>query len=239
MIATLPMHDQPWLRAANDALWAGLRDALRAGGFDAPDALERGMTPAEAWARDDLLLSQTCGLPWRERLHRRLALVGTPDYCVEGCPPGHYRSVIVRRRDDHRPETGLRWAFNARDSQSGFAALGPLRERLGEGIETGSHVASIHAVAEGRADLAAIDAVTWRGAAHLEAARALRVAGFTPPSPGLPFVTALRDRAGGIARAVRAGVASAPAGAREALGLRGVVALTPADYALRSAAASR
>ncbi len=40
-IATLPMYDWPERYAETDALWATLRDALRAEGFDPPDDLTR------------------------------------------------------------------------------------------------------------------------------------------------------------------------------------------------------
>jgi len=41
MLATLPMYDWPEVWAENDTLWAAMRDALRAEGIDAPDALDR------------------------------------------------------------------------------------------------------------------------------------------------------------------------------------------------------
>jgi ABC-type phosphate/phosphonate transport system substrate-binding protein len=57
---------------------------------------------------------------------------------------------------------------------------------------SGSHRRSIEMVADGEADIAAIDCVSW---AHLqriapERTGALRVLGWTEASPSLPFVTA-------------------------------------------------
>lgn len=63
--------------------------------------------------------------------------------------------------------------------------------KVGEEVYTGSHLASAEAVADGRADLAAIDCVTW---SLLKAARSnltsrLRVIGTAPTLlPGLPYV---------------------------------------------------
>ena len=56
---------------------------------------------------------------------------------------------------------------------------------------TGSHLASTMAVADGAADLAAIDAICWAHIRRLRPALAqsLRVLTWTDPAPGLPFVT--------------------------------------------------
>ena len=170
MIASLGMYDRPETAAANDALWSLIRQGLRARGISAPDALTRGEGAyAEAWAAADLVLSQTCGLPFRAGLHERVTLIGTPDYGVEGCPPGHYRSVLVVRANDPRNTEAdfqtARLSINDPMSQSGWAAVAEHFAGLGLAVPavmvTGGHRASADSVAEGRADLAAIDAVTW------------------------------------------------------------------------------
>ena len=53
------MYDWPEERAATDAFWTRLRDALRAEGFDAPDTLTRGGDPWSLWRHPDLMLAQT------------------------------------------------------------------------------------------------------------------------------------------------------------------------------------
>ena len=70
------------------------------------------------------------------------------------------------------------------------AGLDPRRP---EWIETGSHRASVRAVAEEKADVAAIDAVCWALALRYEpeAVSRLKVIGQTPLRPGLPFITAV------------------------------------------------
>ena len=90
-----------------------------------------------------------------------------------------------------------RVAVNGTDSQSGFAAL-QLALLRPEGSpraldidQSGSHRQSIQAVAEGRAELAAIDAVSFRlGLRHMPEASAVTVVGCTRPTPGLPLITA-------------------------------------------------
>ena len=94
---------------------------------------------------------------------------------------------------------GARLAFNSPDSMSGILALTRDLEAAGEGldlfaeqIETGAHRASVVAVAEGRADVAAIDCRTWDLVRRFEpAAQALRVVGWTARRKGLPFIAAV------------------------------------------------
>jgi hypothetical protein len=50
MIAALPMYDRPENRSAHDALWALIRDGLRARGIEAPDELDRQTPYDEGWA---------------------------------------------------------------------------------------------------------------------------------------------------------------------------------------------
>jgi hypothetical protein len=234
------MYDFGAAVAANDRLWAGVRDRLRASGVAAPDALTRGEGAYwPAWQAPDLVLSQTCGYPFRARLHGRVAYVGTPDYGVEGCAPGHYRSIFVARAEDPRATLaefdGAGFAYNEAMSQSGWAAPQVHVAKLGlclpPVVETGGHRRSAHAVADGRADIAALDAVTWALMQGEDAVvAALRVVALTDPSPGLPFITAL----GGPVEALQGALAGAIAGLsgddRAALRLRGIVRIPEAAY---------
>jgi ABC-type phosphate/phosphonate transport system substrate-binding protein len=101
---------------------------------------------------------------------------------------------------------------------------------------TGSHEASVEAVAEGRADLAAIDCVSFallaRGRPEL--IERVAVVAESPRSPSLPFIANARLGASTIA-AVRQALFAALADpnlaeARAALGLRGARPSSPADY---------
>jgi ABC-type phosphate/phosphonate transport system substrate-binding protein len=240
MIASLGMYDFGPAIGANDRLWAAVRDRLRAGGLDAPEALTRGEAAFwPAWEAPDLVLSQTCGYPFRARLHGRVAYVGTPDYGVEGCPPGHYRSVFVVRADDPRPALaafdGAPFAYNEALSQSGWAApqthAAGLGLRLPPAVQTGGHRLSARAVAEGRADIAALDAVTWalmQGEDPVTGA--LRVIDQTAPTPGLPCIAALGADAGQVHAALAAAIAGLAPADRAALRLQGLVRLPLAAY---------
>jgi ABC-type phosphate/phosphonate transport system substrate-binding protein len=154
--------------------------------------------------------------------------------------------VLIARRGDAPAElsevAGRRAAFNSRDSLSGYVALiAEMREEgvpidAVEWVETGSHRASVRAVAAGKADLAAIDAVCWALARRLEpdAAARLRVVGRTRMRPALPFITA-KGRSDAEVEVIRAALAGVLAGgdaaeAARALGLTDVEVLEEAEY---------
>ncbi|MDJ0628711.1 MAG: PhnD/SsuA/transferrin family substrate-binding protein [Rhodobacter sp.] len=236
MIAGLPMYDRPETAGAHDAYWQAIRDALRDRNIAAPDGLSRGIDPWTLWRRNDLVLAQTCGLPYRARLHGKVTLLGTPDFGVPDCPPGYYRSVIVVRAEDPRIAvsdlSGAKLAYNDPLSQSGWAAVRALGLPFSEKIRTGSHRQSARAVAAGRADLAGIDAVTWRsmGVHDPDLAGALRVLARTPPTPGLPYICAPGFDARGIAAAIDEALDGLNASVRDVLGLRGLVRIPPETY---------
>ncbi|HEX6103849.1 MAG TPA: PhnD/SsuA/transferrin family substrate-binding protein [Alphaproteobacteria bacterium] len=248
-LAALPMYDLPEVAAPTDALWAGLAERLRAGGVrGVPDRLRRGVDPRETWASPQLLFAQTCGFPLMHEFGGRLALIATPRYAVGGCEGPTYRSRIVVRSDDPRRRfadfRGAVAAVNSEDSHSGFNIL---RWRVAQegrspffrqAERTGGHVASLGAVQSGRADLAAIDCVTYALVErHRPAALAgIRVLEDTPAAPALPFVTAPQTRPEElqVLRRALAETVSDPklAAAREAMLLDGIEELPLARYEL-------
>ncbi len=212
MIASLPMYDSHGLRHWHDELWHDIRVHLRADGINAPDELTRSGDPQSDWNQPDLLLSQTCGLPFRAGLHQRLTLVAAPAIRVPDIlyptsdpvdlPAGQYYSVIVARADDKRAALvefdGARLAYNDALSQSGWGLMYQAASSAGiafsTGLCTGAHRASALAVVEGRADIAAIDVATWFGPLCEDRWRSqLKIVGRTPYSPALPYVSAYPD----------------------------------------------
>jgi ABC-type phosphate/phosphonate transport system substrate-binding protein len=240
MIASLGMYDFGPAMAANDRLWALVRRGLRGRGLAAPEALSRGDAAFwTAWTSPDLVLSQTCGYPFRARLHDRVTYVGTPDYGVDGCPPGFYRSVFVARRDDPRGAVadfdGARFAYNEDLSQSGWAApqshAADLGIRLAPAARTGGHRLSALAVAEGRADLAALDAVTFSLMQGVDpVADQVKVVGLTAPTPGLPLITAASSDPAPVFDAVSEAIAALAPEDRAVLRLKGIVRIALASY---------
>jgi len=240
MIASLGMYDFGAAMAANDRLWAGVRVRLRDAGVDAPEALTRGESAYwPAWEAPDLVLSQTCGYPFRTRLHDRVSYIGTPDFGVEGCPAAYYRSVFVVRADDPRAALtefdGAAFAYNEALSQSGWAAPQTHAALLGlclpPVVQTGGHRHSVLAVAEGRADIAALDAVTWallQG--EDEVVDRLRVIDRTTPTPGLPYIAALGVDADVVHDAMAEAIAALAPQDRATLRLNGIVRIPTSAY---------
>ncbi len=240
MIAALPMYDRPEIRAVTDRYWQLIRQGLATRGIPAPETLRRGDAELmPQWTSPDLLLSQTCGFPFRARLHGQVALVGTPDFGVNGCPPGYYRSVLIARTDDPRTSLaefdGATLAYNDALSQSGWAAPQNYATALGlafrAGPATGAHSASLAAVAHGKADLAALDAVTWSLLSeHDPAAASVRVIGQTDPTPGLPYITARGADSAAIFDAIAAAIDRLNPAERAALRLKSIVRIPAEAY---------
>lgn len=236
MIASLGMYDMPHLRDVHDRLWAGIQEALGYG----PPALTRGGDPWAEWQSPDLLLAQTCGLPYRARLRGQVTLVGTPHYDLPNCPPGHYFSYLIRRRDDARDyitiaEQGV-MAFNDSLSQSGWAAplahLAAQNTRPDRAIKTGAHVASIEAVLNGDADYAGIDALTFHlwSKANPNIAKQIDPFENTTPTPALPYITALGRDPKPIFDAIEVAISTLSDGDRCDLRLSGIVNIPASAY---------
>ena len=241
MIASLPMYDRPSNAAAHDRLWELIRDALRARGIKAPDALDRNVGYRASWAHRDLVLGHICNLPYRAEYRDCLTRIGTADYGLEGCEPGFYRSVLVVRHDDPRDRlsalANARYAANALHSHSGFAVTHDMAMAAGTALPapliTGSHDGSVIAIAEGRADFATIDQQTWvMQRQDLPEAQALRVIGTSATSPGQSFVTQAGVDPAPYFDAIQSAIAGLDPADAERLGLRGIVRLPDSAFDL-------
>jgi ABC-type phosphate/phosphonate transport system substrate-binding protein len=204
-VASLPMYDLPELESATDSLWSVIAAKLIPRGIDAPKSLTRGAKLDKIWTDPDLLLAQTCGYPLVTSLAGKVQLLATPCYDATGCEGPLYRSAIIVHRDDTANtlsvQRGKICAINTTDSNSGMnllrAEIAPLAQDgekfFARILVTGSHASSVEAVADGHADIAAIDCITY---AHLQqkrpaATREVRLLGWTKSTPGLPFITSL------------------------------------------------
>lgn len=235
MLITLPMYDYPELAHATEA-WA--EAIARHAGVGA--RLSRPEDYAGAWARDDLLFSQTCGYPFTHAFRGELTLVGTPHYDAPGCRGMFYSSAVIAR--ERREKDAFRntvAAVNTQDSMSGmlalklfFIACAENGQFFGRTLLTGGHVRSLDALQRGAADVCAIDAVclAYVRRHRPELLEGLHVIGVTPEVPGLPYVT--RDRDGARwQRAVAAAVADPGlSDVRAQLMICGFSQTTPADY---------
>jgi ABC-type phosphate/phosphonate transport system substrate-binding protein len=246
-IAILPMYDFPWIAAANDTLWTAIFRRLTEAGVRAPMKLTRGGDLAALWRHPGLIFGQTCGYPYATGLKDAVTLIATPEYSFPGCEGASHRSFIVRAARDSRRGLqefrGAAAALNANDSNTGMNLFRAAIASVASGepffssiVATGSHEASVEAVAGGQADLASIDCVSFallsRGRPELVEGVALVAE--SALSPGLPFVAAAGVPAATIA-AVRGALFAALADpalaeARATLGLGGARVATAADY---------
>jgi ABC-type phosphate/phosphonate transport system substrate-binding protein len=192
----------------------GIRD--KAGEVIAPDP---AALPADdfdlpaLWRHPALLLAQTCWGPMEFGLADHVQVVGQSNYDgIEGGAGDLYSSAIVMRgrRNKRVPAPangspvlslnllrGKRFVYNDAESMSGINGLKRDLEAMGESLtlfseraESGGHRYSIRAIAEGKADVAAIDCRSWALARRFEPAAAeLAVVGWTARRKGLPFIT--------------------------------------------------
>jgi len=241
MIAQLPMYDWPELRAQHDKLWLRLRESLGdclPMGYPIPERLSRSDDPFKQWLSPELLLGQTCGLPFAQGLHKRVNLLGSPCYQLD-CEPGDYYSVLLLAPGlsvaDYRgllamgahmepAKMGLHGVVNARDSQSGYSAL---LQSLPAGALaslslSGSHRRSIQLLAQGLGEITCIDAVSWALAKRYEpAAQQLQVLGVSQPTPCLPWISAQAQQRPAITNAVQQTLQSLEPDVKESLLLVG------------------
>ena len=240
MIASLSMYARPETATAINNLWELTLENVVAAGVDAPVVLTQDTDPMSVWTDPKLVLSQTCGMPYRKFLHGKVQLIGTPHFDLKDCPAGHYFSVFVVRKEDPRKSLAefdsARFAFNEKNSQSGFAAplnyAAPFGVTFGERIQSGGHTKSAEMVANNMADIASLDAVTWELIKRYDDfASDLRVLERTnPTTPALPFITSLANDPAVILDALTAALKTLPHEQKQTLCLLGLTQIPAADY---------
>jgi ABC-type phosphate/phosphonate transport system substrate-binding protein len=248
-LASLAMYrDPPEITEATRGLWAYLRGHLRAAGMaDVPEALDEGLAHDAAWRDPRLLLAQTCGYPLMTRLQGQVRVVATPVYGHPGCAGALSGSFVIVRADaaassiaDLRGHVAAinDWASNTgmnllRRTVAPHAVDGRFFARV---TESGSHRASLVRVAQGEADVAAMDCVTFGNLARFapEMVAGVRILAETAKTPGLPLITRAAANADEIARLRSAldDFAQDPAAAplRDTLGLKGFAVLAESAY---------
>lgn len=229
------MYDRPEVAQANDAFWSAIQHALGHG----PAKLTRDVDLWAIWQSPELLLAQTCGYPFRARLHDHVTLIGTPDYGLPDCPPGYYNSVFIARTDDTRQDLAdfatATFAYNEPMSQSGWAApmshMATKNLAFSNNVQSGGHIKSAQMVVEKAADIAAIDAVTWAMIEKYDAfANDLRVIERTAPTPGLPYIAATGTDRTKLFSALNQAISNLPATICDTLQIRAVVNIPAAQY---------
>jgi ABC-type phosphate/phosphonate transport system substrate-binding protein len=246
---SLPMYDFPEFASATTRLVARVVEEVSSLGepvvVDTPEnAMHHGLI--EHWESDATYLSQSCGLPFVEQLHRYADVIGTIRWTGISDARGWYRTVIVVRAD-HPARTveqlkGARPVISNTQSLSGWCSLGwALAQvtsdpgfvqpyRVGE-----RHTGSLQLLQDNEADFASIDPATFSilSRHRAELVQNLRVIGHGPLVPATPLhVSKIRDAS---LEDVRAAVARAfadlsLADVRDVIGIDSFVGLDNVEY---------
>ena len=242
MIASLQMYARPELEQAHRRFWSLISAQLIQKGIAAPNQLSLDTEEMQVWNDPELVFSQTCGMPYRKFLHNKVQLVGTPIYDIGIFPEGYYCSYFVVRKDDSRCSLinycDAVFVFNEENSQSGFAAplyhLNKLGLIFSNRVQSFSHRQSASMVAGGKADICAIDALSWKLIKTYDTFSSnLRVLTATEPvTPGLPYITSRENDPQLVFSAVENAIWSLQSSDRTSLNIRGIVKIPEEKYLL-------
>jgi ABC-type phosphate/phosphonate transport system substrate-binding protein len=207
------------------------------------------MHPAASWSEPELVIGQTCGWPYANYLKEQVVPFARFHYDLPDCPTGHYNSVYIGHDDDDFDHIASSSAFefiekiaiNSDDSQSGFQVFSeitgePAEESIAKAkrVVTGAHRNSISAVANGDANIAAIDAVAFELAKQYEPEAVSRVVvlGNSRPVPGLPLITskANQELVPYLYEALQDALDDTPQDILQTLFILGAVKAEPSDY---------
>jgi ABC-type phosphate/phosphonate transport system substrate-binding protein len=215
LICAYPMYQMPEVEPFAVSWWQGLRRHFVEHGISETQLpnhlyqLSQFENYDAHWRDDNLLLSQTCGYPFTNDLLGQVRYVATQTYHTPYNHGPNYASLVLVRSTDTAQHIQdmyqTRVAVNSDDSQSGYHALRSLIAPIAQGLATqnaaffsevitsSSHRNSIALVAQGQADLCAIDCVTFSLIqAHAPAELTyLRILAHTQSTPCLPYITSL------------------------------------------------
>lgn len=204
-----------------------------------------GLALMQLWLAPQLLLTQTCGYPLMTALRGQVRVIGRPRYELPDSSGGNHCSLLVSRADEPRRTLAAlfdsRGVINGEDSNSGMNLL---RHRLASLQRdgrffssvsiSGSHRESLRWLREDKADLAAIDSVTFAYLARYakEEVAGLRVVARSAFSPTLPYigVAGLTDEQSERIRGAMNLTLQALPEVGETLGLREVLPASERDY---------
>ena len=235
-IAALPWYSFPATRAGLDAVWKETRSTLVGNGIGPlPAALSHSIPYAELFSNPHLVLSQCCGLDLYRSQTSNVMPLAVPHISALDVPEGYYFSYIVTQKAANldRP----RIIINNRSSHSGHMAIRSWLTANGYNdftlSESGSHAQSLLALKAGRADLAAIDALSWQ---HLDA-EGLIILDQSEPAPAPPFIVGKQSTVPAEDLVAALDLAFARFG--QTLGIGGVLPFHPERYVRMVESASR
>ncbi|CAB4791299.1 unannotated protein [freshwater metagenome] len=198
------MYDFPEVQNSTEKLLTALVDALESCNETAHVQTPDSSVHAELmkmWRSKDMVLSQSCGLPYMEELHQFVNVIGTPTWTDVSDERGRYQTVIVVRESlgvsSIAEVGGLRPVVSNLQSLSGWCSLGvALSEVTTEPsfvqpfTQSGGHAKSLQMLQDDEADIASIDAATFRLLSRHRPTlvKNVRVIGYGPLVPATPFI---------------------------------------------------
>ena len=165
------------------------------------DTLDLSLNEQDAWTQPDLILGQTCGVPYRKFLYNKVNLIGTPNFGIIDCPTSYYSSVFITNIQDNRSDLiefkNSVFAYNMENYQSGLAAASDHTQKIGfwfsNHVITDGHTESSKIVANGQAAIACLVSISWRLLQRYSPiSEKLKVIAETKPSPYFPYISATR-----------------------------------------------
>ena len=198
------MYDFPEVQNSTEKLLVALVEALESCNETAHVQTPDSSVHAELmkmWRSKDMVLSQSCGLPFMEELHQFVNVIGTPTWTDVSDERGRYQTVIVVREalgiSSIAEVRGMRPVVSNTQSLSGWCSLGvALSEVTTEPsfvqpfTQSGGHAKSLQILQDDKADIASIDAATFRLLSRHRPTlvKNVRVIGYGPAVPATPII---------------------------------------------------
>ena len=243
------MYDFPEVQDSTEKLLAALVEALESCNETAHVQTPDSSVHAELmkmWRSNDMVLSQSCGLPFMEELHQFVNVIGTPTWTDVSDEHGRYQTVIVVRESLDVSSVaelgGLRPVVSNTQSLSGWCSLGvAIAEVTNDSsfvrpfVQSGGHARSLQMLQDNNADFASIDAATFRllKRHRPKLTNGLRLIGRGPVVPATPLhVSKTRTASLSDVSDAVSGVLDRPdlQSALADIGISGFVRLANSDY---------
>ena len=200
---SLPMYDFPEVHESTRLIVSAIVAALQRLGEDAVLDEPNSSMHAELmryWRNDNTLLSQSCGLPFIEDLHKYVDVLGTPTWAGISDDRGWYRTVIVVREALPAMSVaeleGMQPVISNPQSLSGWCSLGCALAEVATTpsfvkpyIAAERHTGSLQLLQDGKADFASIDPGTFQLLQRHRPSltQGLRIIGRGPLVPATPI----------------------------------------------------
>ena len=237
--AALPWYRFPETQPILDSIWKDVVSELRVAGVEhAPEFLDHTTAHRAFLSKPSLVLSQCCGPDLFQDDAVNMVPFAAPVISAYQVEPGYYFSHIVTGKSGVTSQSGVtgesaehicpRVVINSRTSHSGCTAVKLWLDAHGIEeytiYESGSHHNSVRELQAGRADIAAIDALSWR----FLNTNGLEILDNSEPALAPPFIAGCNSTI--PIDLMRPMLDSAFNRHGKSLGITGLVPITKSDY---------